>query len=251
MKYSELVEKAKKEISSRKNYGNSNFMFEECKTWMESDQINLYAYWQGYQLKNIEDGIDILLVGQDWGYNPDHDADYQRKLKRIKSGATNVGYEKSTNKTNNALTEDFSYIGIDVRKYDCGKRVFFTNYSLGYRPLSAGSESKLMTMGLLKKDKALFDLLVETIKPKFIICLGREVYELVSGEKAQDASGKAIWQKHLKTGVPFISNYPLNDFSKVYGVAHPAYQDSNSGGHANVACIWRYIGEDMKKPRNK
>lgn len=247
MTYAELVEKAKKEISSRSDYGNSKFMFEECKTWLKSNQINLYTYWQGYQLENLESGIDILLVGLDWGYNPDHNPEYLKLLDRIKKGDKNTGYEKSTNKTNNALIEDFAYLGIDIRKYDCGKRLFFTNYSLGYRPRTVGSESKLITNKLLKRDKDLFELLVEVIKPKIIICLGKEVYELVSNKKAEDSSGMAIWKNHLKTGMPFKCDYPLNDFTKVYGVAHPAFQESNSGGKENVKCIWKAIAEDMRK----
>ena len=222
-------------------------MFEECKTWLESDQINLYAYWQGYQLKNLEDGVDILLVAQDYGYNPDHDPKYLRTLDRIKKGAKDAGYEESDNKTNNAIKENFLYMGIDVRKYDCGKRLFFTNYSLGYRPLSAGSESKLMTRSLLKQDKGLFEDLVAVIKPKVIICLGKEVYELVIDKSTKDTNGKETWQDHLRTGVPFCSTYPLDPSIKVYGVAHPAYQEVNAGGKPNVISAWKYIAKEMKE----
>ena len=160
MTYAELVETAKKEICARKHYGNSKLMFDRCETWLNSDQISLYAYWQGYQIENKEDGIDILLVGQDWGHNPDHDPAYLADLKRIRLGIDKEPKRDSTNITNNNLGEMFSYLGIDIYKYDCGKRVFFTNYSLGYRPVDV-SESGLMTPDLLKQDKKLFEMLVE------------------------------------------------------------------------------------------
>ncbi len=62
MTYAQLVEEAKKEVASRKDYGKS-LNYERCKLWEDGDQINLWTYWQGYQIKDVEEGVDILLVG--------------------------------------------------------------------------------------------------------------------------------------------------------------------------------------------
>ena len=70
MTYAEVVEKAKQEMDKRgDDYWNTKVMFEPCKIWKEGDQINLWTYWQGYQIKDVDNGVDILLVGQDYG-NP-------------------------------------------------------------------------------------------------------------------------------------------------------------------------------------
>lgn len=245
MTYAELVETAKKEICARKHYGNSKLLFDRCETWLNSDQINLYAYWQGYQIKNKEDGIDILLVGQDWGHNPDHDPAYLADLKRIRLGIDKEPKRDSTNITNNNLGEMFSYLGIDIYKYDCGKRVFFTNYSLGYRPVDV-SESGLMTHDLLKQDKKLFEMLVEVLKPKVIICLGQMVYETVSGKYTVE-NNRSIWKKHLSTGEPFKAEYPLDRSIKVYGVPHCGRLGViNVGGKANMVNIWKSIAEEIE-----
>ena len=62
----DVVKKAK--VTDRTGYG--KVQFQRCDTWLKGDQINLWTYWQGYQLDDIDEkGVDILLVGQDWG-NP-------------------------------------------------------------------------------------------------------------------------------------------------------------------------------------
>lgn len=85
-------------------------------------------------------------------------------------------YDGSYNHTNNALIDLFRFFGCDITRSDPGKRLFFTNYSLGYRD---GTEQGGMTKALIKQDDKLFKMLVEAIKPKFIICLGKMTYECV------------------------------------------------------------------------
>ncbi|MBQ9881157.1 MAG: hypothetical protein IJM42_00890 [Synergistes sp.] len=67
--------------------------------------------------------------------------------------------------------------GVDITKADPGLRLFFTNYSLGYR---AGSETGGITKRVMRQDAELFDDLVLAVKPKIIICLGRITYEMVA-----------------------------------------------------------------------
>ena len=75
MKYSDVVEKAQKKC--RSGYG--RIKLTDCNTWERGNQINLWTYWQGYQLKDIDEkGVDILLVGQDWG-NPKKERGSMRK----------------------------------------------------------------------------------------------------------------------------------------------------------------------------
>ena len=66
MTYRSVVEKAKSELKNRKDYGSDHIDLYACETWLKGEQINLWSYWQGYQIEDIDNGIDILLVGQDW-----------------------------------------------------------------------------------------------------------------------------------------------------------------------------------------
>lgn len=77
--YREFVKKVQQEYE---NKGNARVQFGSCAVWKSGDQINLWTYWQGYQIEKIEKGIDILLVGQDWG-NPKREPDVVERIKQF------------------------------------------------------------------------------------------------------------------------------------------------------------------------
>lgn len=214
-------------LSVRGAYGNDKITLYPCETWLNGDQINLWTYWQGYQYNDIDDkGIDILLVGQDWG-NPDKDKETITRIEAIQSGKRDISYNDHASITDLHLIELFKCFGCDIRKSDPGLRLFFTNYSLGYRK---GSEQGNMTKALLLADKRLFDNLVSAIKPKIIICLGQLTYEVVTGQKTKD------FKDQLANGIPFVSLFPQIESTKVYGVAHcGALGTNNVGGLSNMA----------------
>ena len=120
-------------------------------------------------------------------------------------------------------------------------RLFFTNYSLGYRSKDI-SESGGMTKTLMKMDEELFKELVEAINPKIIICLGKLTYECVSDQRANG------FVKQLREGRPFVSTYPYNKTIPVYGVPHTGARGmSNVGGEEKMKKAWMRIAEDYKK----
>lgn len=239
MKYLEVVRKAQKEVKKRGVYGNSKLLLYACDTWLNGDQINLWTYWQGYQYNDIDDkGIDILLVGQDWG-NPDKDKETITRIEAIQSGKCDVSYNDHASITDLHLIELFQCFGCDIRKSDPDLRLFFTNYSLGYRK---GSEQGNMTKTLLLEDKRFFDELVSAIKPKIIICLGQLTYEVVTEQKTKNFKGQLI------KGIPFVSHFPKIGNIKVYGVAHcGALGTNNVGGMSNMIKTWNVIARDFKK----
>ena len=245
--YSEVVEKAKQEMENRgDDYWNTKVPFKPCDVWQKGNQINLWTYWQGYQIKDVDDGVDILLVGQDYG-NPWS----ERNDKTIKSivdiqKGKDVSYF-SGSRTDETLEELFDIFDCKIFSKEPGKRLFFTNYSLGYR---TGSETGGMTKRLLLKDKELFDDLVAAIKPKIIICLGKITYEAVSGEKAKG------FVSRLREGKPFKSLYHLslqNGISyeiPVYGVAHCGARGLSNvksdgvSGKENMKKVWKCIKKE-------
>ena len=237
MTYLEVVRKAQKEVKNRgQYYGNKNVKLYACDTWLNGDQINLWTYWQGHQYADIDKGVDILLVGQDWG-NPEKDEKTIKRIEALQADKKNGFYNDHASKTDENLKELFKCFGCDIEKADPGLRLFFTNYSLGYRK---GKETGGMTRTLLREDAELFDDLVKTIKPKIIICLGKITYEAVTN---QNVTG---FVKQLRTGKPFVSQYPSMESIKVYGVAHcGSYGANNVGGMKNMLKAWKAIAKDM------
>lgn len=251
LKYQEVVEIAKEEIKFRKpgDYKNSKIQLGSCRLWQDSDQINLWTYWQGYQLKDIDNkGVDILLVGQDWG-NPFKE-EGQSIRKRIKAIQENKmakyieedEYASPTDKNLIWLFKDA--FDVQIKELNPGKRLFFTNYSLGYRQ-EGTSETGNMTKTLLRKDSDLFDMLVNAINPTIIICLGKITYEVVVNKVAHD------FVKHLNKGKPFEGIYHLSCRDRdvpVYGVAHCGARGfSNIGNDKAILDSWKYIAKKYEE----
>lgn len=151
--YDDVCEHSEKEL----------YWCKDCK------EINLWSYWQG----SLD--ADILLVGQDWG-NP-WDTSCESLMAKIRDAdhAPILDYMNgNTNPTDCNLVELFHGIGYDITKPN--DKTFFTNFALGYRTgkISGGFRKKWAD-----HDSAFFPRLVEIIKPKVILCLGRDTYEAV------------------------------------------------------------------------
>ena len=135
MTYSEVVKKAQKTIKERKNYEAGNLKLSSCDIWQDGEEINLWTYWQGYQLKDVDKkGVDILLVGLDWG-NPDMKKNIKVKeaIEKIQNGDPEAKYPAG-GATDNRLARMFEgSFGYKIMDKNPGARLFFTNYSLGYR----------------------------------------------------------------------------------------------------------------------
>ncbi len=236
MRYADVVSEA----INMERAGSAKVPFQQCKLWEQGNQINLWTYWQGYQLKDIDTkGVDILLVGQDWG-NPEKKDNIAicESIKRIQNGEPGVFYEPIISKTDQRLAWLFHAFGdnVDITRKDSGMRIFFTNYSLGYR---AGKESGSMTKKVMRQDSDLFNKLVSAIKPRIIICLGQITYEMVVGKTTKGFSAQ------LRTGEPFKSFYGNTDIL-VYGVAHPGNLGLRNlgGSEAVMRAAWDKIAKD-------
>ena len=146
MKYQDVVKKAQE----NKREGSKKVPFQECKSWLKGNQINLWTYWQGYQLKDIdEEDVDILLVGQDWG-NPKNNSNVMKQIEQIQAGK-DVAYD-SKSPTDVTMARMFKAFGenVNIMDKDPGLRLFFTNYCLGYR---AGSETCGMTKTIMRQER--------------------------------------------------------------------------------------------------
>lgn len=218
--YQKLVEKIAKEWGSIHPADEELAMewFDLCK------EVNLWTYWQGRGVKNV----DILVVGQDWG-NPTQDKKATRMLidniKKINLGEleANCLYGiKSPYATDRNLRdlfrelkcgEDVLYPDIIKNRYD---NLFFTNFCLGYRK---GKESGGMTKKVMMRDSEFFKELVEILKPKIIICLGKDTYECVvktmKGKEINNSSTD-YWNMLNK----YDNKEILKDGTIIYGMGH-------------------------------
>lgn len=233
MTYEEVVAKAKVSVKKRGIYG--EIKLTDCEEWQAGNQINLWSYWQGYQIEDIDQGIDILLVGQDWG-NPVSNPKIMKLIRDIQTGDNNHTYaDLATSATDRNLKALFKIFKCDIDSSNPGKRILFTNYCLGYR---TGSETGGMTKSLMDMDEELFKNLVDAVKPKIIICLGKITYEAVTGTTAND------YVKLLKQGIPFQANFKYDKDVKAYGVAHCGARGvSNVGGIDAMYSAWKKIAE--------
>ncbi len=235
MTYKEVVKKAKTMLQRRGHYGTDDVDLYACDLWLKSDQINLWTYWQGYQIDDIDKGIDIMLVGQDWG-NPDWDKDVAARIKRIQAGEKVTYWNEKISPTDINLTTLFKELGCNVESDNPGKRILFTNYCLGYR---SGKQSRGMKRCYLDMDRELFDDLVKAVHPHIIICLGKMTYEAVTGEKTHG------FVEQLKEGIPFVSEYSGVTGTKVFGVAHCGGLGlKNIGGIEKAKLAWKKIVEE-------
>ena len=238
--YPELVKAAQHEYKRRLQDGTfekfKKVKYVPCKTWEKSNQINLWTFFQGCQLYDSlgKEPIDILLVGQDWG-NPSSD---NVSIIKIENGSE-VTYNEY-NPSDRNLIKMFDVLDLHIDKENSGSRIFFTNYSLGYRE---GSETGGMTKGMMKLDSDAFDALVRIIKPKNIICLGKIVYEMVTGNVVKGFLNTMKSGKCLYTDMEGI---------KVFGVPHPGARGLNNLGTGNEAGniakmeeIWRAVKHRM------
>ena len=236
MTYREIVEKAKITLKKRGHYGIGDVDLYACDLWLKSNQINLWAYWQGYQLDDIDKGIDIMLVGQDWG-NPDWDKEVAARIERMQAGERVSYWTGKLSPTDTNLTVLFKELGCNVESENPGKRILFTNYCLGYR---SGKQSRGMKSYYLDMDRELFDDLVKAVHPKVIICLGKITYEAVTNKRTKG------FVKQLKEGIPFVSEYPGALETKVYGVAHCGGLGlKNIGGIERAKKSWQKIVADL------
>ena len=168
-KYKSLVQEVKSsyELYSEKSNDNKKLLYwcEEC------DEINLWTYWQGRG--NLD--AKILLVGQDWG-NPwnTNSQNFMSKIKSISPGPMLDYMHGNDNPTDLNLVTLFKELDIDISIPS--KKVFFTNFVLGYRNYNISGGFK---KSWARKDEKYFKKLVNIIEPEIILCLGRATFESV------------------------------------------------------------------------
>ncbi|MCH5213027.1 MAG: hypothetical protein J1G06_08425 [Oscillospiraceae bacterium] len=189
--YKALIEKVKK------SYPPKLVWCDECK-----DEINLWSYWQGSL------NPDILLVGQDWG-NPFTDKG-KDVIRMVKCGEMNESNAPSD--TDRNLSRLFKE-SLDIDIWKKSDRLFFTNLALGYR---TGNESGGSYNKYLNKDKDHFKELVSILRPKVVICLGKDTY--VYALKAYDK--KITFPKGFNYALDNKDNTEDIDGIRFFGMAH-------------------------------
>ena len=150
------------------------------------EEHSLWTYWQGRGVRNPK----IMVVGQDWG-SIEQSEKYYEYIKKHPDAKV-VSYEQireenpelaksefTTDKELQRFFEDYlGYSQICKNHYD---DIYFTNLIPGYRDgkHSTGSSDEVqkgVTPRVLEDIKNI----LKTLKPEFIICLGRIVGESIA-----------------------------------------------------------------------
>lgn len=168
-------QKLEKDNESNSNGKTYMRAFPDCK------EINLWAYWQGYNAMAPK----ILVVGQDFGCpfgsSFGNEAEYQELIRKTEQDG-GLHYfdffgDKKLSATDVNLAALLRSLG---RGYDnvIGQRyddLFFTNICLGYRNI--GNSGGFKRSWITNIEKSAYPKLLGILKPKVIICLGQHTYD--------------------------------------------------------------------------
>lgn len=163
------LEKENKSNSNGKTYMRA---FPACK------EINLWTYWQGYNAMAPK----ILVVGQDFGCPFDSDeAAYRKYIQKTEQDGGLHYFEIFGDKKKSATDLNLAEL---IRSLGCGydnlfeqryDDIFFTNVCLGYR--NEGNSSGFKKSWITNIEKNAYPKLLEILKPKVIVCLGKHTYD--------------------------------------------------------------------------
>ena len=144
----------------------------ELKWCDECKEVNLWAYWQGRGHMDAQ----IMLVGQDWGcpWDSESAAAVMNNVRDMNDGKNVYYMTGNDNPTDRLLTVLFQSIGFDITKDD--PRLFFTNFVLGYRVKGSSGNFKRKWAN---EDAAYFRRLVDIIRPRILLCLGKDTAKSV------------------------------------------------------------------------
>lgn len=182
-------------------------------TWCKDcKEINLWTYWQGQGNLSAE----ILLVGQDWG-SLEQNPQILQNIRAINDGLRTDYHHDPDSKTDCNLVELFRSIGIHIDNGIRDRRLFFTNFVLGYRNhgLTGGFKDRW-----IRENECFFLRLGEIIEPGIIICLGRSVFLGVTR-----ALGKTVrlqkYNEYLTSSQnPVSVTLPSGRETQIFATAH-------------------------------
>lgn len=192
IKYNRLVAK-RKECSLCQNLRNPASI--EDGKW-DSDQIGPWSLWQA----NLN--AEIVVVGQDWG-----DISYFTKYRGRD--------QPSGNPTNENLQKLLMKIGIEIRKPRDQQDhvVFFTNLILCLK--TGGLQGRVEDYWFNNCSRTFFIPLIEIIRPKVIIALGKKVSESILQLYGISYSKSAAFHKMLAQ-----SPYRLTNSTSFFPLYH-------------------------------
>lgn len=193
-----------------------------------TQEINLWSYWQG--------SLDakIILVGQDWGCPYDKTSlPTMTQIQKANNGDIYDYLSENPSRTDHHLITLFSTALNKKITLPCND-LFFTNFVLGYRPHgTSGNYQKEWA----EHDSAFFKELVEIIKPKVILCLGKATFRAVLTSLAPDQKLRiGGYNKYIESSRnPVIVATPSGTNIAVFALAHCGVMGTlNRNGKKNL-----------------
>ena len=196
-----------------------------CDGQFDSEHIGPWSGWQG----NLD--AEVLVIGQEWG-----DVDTFQEQR---------GHEQPNNSTNALLIDLLAEIGISIAGPAQGRgfqgRIFLTNAVLCLKRPEGGLGGAVRSRWFKNCRTKFLKPLIETVRPKHVVCLGGKAYEAVL--KAFE-----LPRQELREAVATMNGIPLPTGGTVYAVYHCGRRNQNFCRKADKQKEdWRRLGERMKQ----
>lgn len=244
--YEEIV----KDINRGLEQGNVYYDDFVSKPGKPLREVNAWTYWQGVGVRHPK----VMIVGQDWGaassgqkfFDAIDEMDltsdvveYFKYVPEIERGGGKFATDAN-------LAKCLEQIGYRDVIHIRDKDLFFTNLIPGYRKeksSTGGFRAKWFT-DQAKKD---FRDLVSVLKPKVIICLGKDTYKQVC--KLYGIKGVAKgekWNNFLgKQETPIDVTDENGITTHIFASAHPGALGANNRGEDAMFNDWERIKDWM------
>lgn len=231
-----------------------NLQKNSCETYLTGcdwcDEINLWTYWQGRGVSSPR----IMLIGQDWGCP---DVELKNRIEKCKkqllspqedkkeyyfaeNGASQIDFATDKNLVDLFRSVDDKYQDISTFRYD---DLFFTNICLGYR--NQGASGGYTTSWITEIERSVYPQLLRILKPKLIICLGRQTYEsFLNVMNKKDKRKRTPYNDFIEANNknPFmIGEIPVFSFAHCGAMGTLNRNDKKDNSLSKQIEDWKYI----------
>ena len=248
MTYEEIVKRIDDGLNKRGIYHESF----ENKPGKALNEVNAWTYWQGFGVRNP----NVMIVGQDWGslsggkkffdaIDEMQDGISDGKVQYFKYNPE-IDEDKGEFATDQNLAKCLSIINYGDVLHTMYQDLFFTNFVPGYRKESK-STGGFKTSWVTQQVKQDFKDLITVLRPKGIICLGKDTFKQACLAYGVRGVFKGeCWNDFLdgmKEPVHIIDEQGMDVY--IFASAHPGYFGMKNSGEDKVYGDWKRINKWM------
>lgn len=253
MTYEELVSSINEGLKSEMVY-HADF---EGKTGPPLQEVNAWTYWQGAGVRNPR----IMILGQDWGSSrsgewclkaidemiADPDEDGNVRYFQYQIAGRHKDQEFVTDRN---LCDGLSRLGYERVMEKRYPDLFFTNLIPGFRK-SGKSTGEFRSKWISEKVKSDLRELVDILKPKVVVCLGKNTFIHTARIFGKDhVLRKASWNQYLNNNpAPYEAKTISGDVVYLAAMPHPGFFGTMNRKRGGGSCEedWDRLANWMKE----